>query len=364
MFTRFVLPIILIFTLFAQLPVAEARGDFVPCNYPDGEFYQANAMPVYDGANQRLALKDWNTGEVIRVLAEGLPHPYFVRSWSPNCRYIVAITTQHDGICPDGLLLMDVTTGDLRQHLDGFCDHSYGSYGRVFWKPDSSVAVLTAWYRFVGPGSSTYPQLLWHSATNQLITIQPYSQDYINRNLPDMAQVYWDDSRGWVWMSGGGGILAFDINTGIQQASFENYPFNRQLYREHITTVSYFTFSPDGTKVVAHGQRYTLGDEAPAMTVYDIASGQGTQVNVERNGVGAVALSADNRYLVMGYDALRVWDLHNLPEQPEDRLPVYRHGGPGSFIRTVRFIEATVVEVTTERGITRWDILTGANIPT
>jgi hypothetical protein len=98
--------------------------------------------------------------------------------------------------------------------------------------------------------------------------------------------------------------------------------------------------------------------------VYDIASGQGTQVNVERNGVGAVALSADNRYLVMGYDALRVWDLHNLPERLEDRLPVYRHGGPGAFIRTVRFIEATVVEVTTERGITRWDILTGANIPT
>jgi hypothetical protein len=82
------------------------------------------------------------------------------------------------------------------------------------------------------------------------------------------------------------------------------------------------------------------------------------------NGAGLVALSPDTRYLVMVYRAVRVWDLTQLPEDVKDRLPVRRFGGPKAFISGIRFVDTTVLEITTDGGNTsKWDVLTGEELP-
>jgi WD40 repeat protein len=76
-----------------------------------------------------------------------------------------------------------------------------------------------------------------------------------------------------------------------------------------------------------------------------------------------VALSPDNRYLVVGYDALRVWDLTSLAPAFEERLTIYRHGGPESLITNLRFVDHGVVETTSNDGVQWWDLHTGEFVP-
>jgi WD40 repeat protein len=108
-----------------------------------------------------------------------------------------------------------------------------------------------------------------------------------------------------------------------------------------------------------------------SLTVYDLATMTSTEVNVEGFAAPSiplakyhpVALSPDNRYLVVGHDALRVWDLQNLPTDIADRLPIYRHGGPKALILSVTFSEPSVIETTSGEGRQKWDLYTGAYIP-
>jgi WD40 repeat protein len=75
-----------------------------------------------------------------------------------------------------------------------------------------------------------------------------------------------------------------------------------------------------------------------------------------------IALSPDGRYLVVGKEVLRVWDLANLPEKFEDRLPVYRYDGPERIIHALHFVSNEVVETTTLDGTQQWNILTGEQV--
>ena len=83
---------------------------------------------------------------------------------------------------------------------------------------------------------------------------------------------------------------------------------------------------------------------------------------MERNGAGVVALSPDNRYVVMGYTALRVWDLNTLPEAVEDRLPIQRINPGGNRITALKFLDSTTAEVTTRSGVSHWNVVTGTQI--
>jgi hypothetical protein len=65
----------------------------------------------------------------------------------------------------------------------------------------------------------------------------------------------------------------------------------------------------------------------------------------------------------LGYDALRVWDIQHLPANFEDRLPIYRHGGPEALIQSVRFADWGIIETTSADGVQRWDLHTGVYIP-
>ncbi|MEP6984826.1 MAG: WD40 repeat domain-containing protein, partial [Chloroflexota bacterium] len=170
-------------------------------------------------------------------------------------------------------------------------------------------------------------------------------------------QYYWDMKRGWLWGSGEGGVSAYDVNTGVEVRFFQN-----QNWPE-----ARFVFSPDNTQVVVYSIAQPGSTGKGAINIYDIDSQAAVSVNVE--GFAApdipladydpVALSADNRYLAVGYDAIRVWDIQNLPEKVEDRLPIYRHAGPKTLIWSLRFSDAGVIETNSKEGIQHWDLHTG-----
>ena len=153
----------------------------------------------------------------------------------------------------------------------------------------------------------------------------------------------------------------FSFYSGEKVASFPNGRW----------TFSRFVFSPDNTMVAVYAISRSGDGPKGVITIHNIASPEAISVNVE--GFSApeiplasyhpVALSANNRYLVVGHEALRVWDVQNLPENVADRLPIYRYGGPKALIQSVRFADWGVIETTSAEGVQHWDLHTGEFIP-
>lgn len=151
------------------------------------------------------------------------------------------------------------------------------------------------------------------------------------------------------------------MDTGKRVAYFNN--------PDHTGPVS-FTVSADKSKLIIftdeRQQWSDSGKRRSGVAVWDRATLTRTELNVDYFAAvhpEQIALSADNRYLVIGVTALRIWDLQNLPEKVEDRLPIYRFGGPKSEIWSVRFATPDVIETTSAEGIQDWDLHTGKYIP-
>jgi hypothetical protein len=163
---------------------------------------------------------------------------------------------------------------------------------------------------------------LWQAETNSRIRIGQLSTEfrYGNYSRGWFNQYFWDDQRYWIWSSAPSGVVAYDIHTGAETIYLINCP-------QVCWTESRFIFSEDLSKMVVYSiAQHGTGDEG-AITIYDMGTMTPVSVNVE--GFGApnipyadyhpIALSAYNRYLVIGYDALRVWDIQNLPDAIDER---------------------------------------------
>lgn len=351
-----------------------------PCPYTDGEFYQPNLFPRYDINQHALVLVDQITGETVRVLDQFEDNVRII-NWSPDCRYLsgavgeITIGYENDrNDLFDGqdyirweddptnwwqnlrdLVLWDTLNGERTLTIKGDSGRylNYVNESSVMWSPDSNYVLFLSGCDKVHFGCEYErfgPNILWDRQAGTASYTGAYFYQY-----------WWDMERGWLWGSAAGGVIAYDLATGKRVSDFKNGGW----------TESRFVLSPDGTKVVVYGIAQHGSHGQRDLTIYDLATMHATSVNVEGfvapltrfNGQHPVALSADNRYLVVGYDALRVWDIQNLPENWADRLPIYRHAGPESRIWSVRFADWGVVETTSEEGIQRWDLHTGAYIP-
>jgi hypothetical protein len=282
-----------------------------------------------------------------QVAIEQLAYHYTFR-YSPDCRFIIGNSTGV-GDCNPGLIIWNANTGERMQAFTGFCDTTNTTYPHLIWKPDYSAVVISEWYRGWNASFSWQDRYLWYPNTNQLVLLEDDSEQFVVE--PTLFQVEWDEARNWVWTSGISGIAAFDGQSGLRTIDFPNPP---EIKRSYVGTSTFFTFSPDRTHVIAHGQRDVQNWMTPMMTVYDIASGIGVQVNPERNADGKVALSPDNRYLIMSYSAIRVWDLNNLAADVADRLPIYRLPQPVSLNSRVYFSDNTTLIAESNDGVTRF----------
>lgn len=66
---------------------------------------------------------------------------------------------------------------------------------------------------------------------------------------------------------------------------------------------------------------------------------------------------------------IRVWDLQQLPENVDDRLPTYTFTGPKERIGFVRFVDNTTLETLTINAppgfpYFRWNVVTGEFVNT
>ena len=109
------------------------------------------------------------------------------------------------------------------------------------------------------------------------------------------------------------------------------------------------------------------GSYNDAVTVWNIHTLTPYDINVEGYGnpysrnpaCPTLAISPDNRHLVIASTTIRVWDLWNLPEIFEDRLPIYRHEATFHRIGCIRFLDNDIVETISADGTYYWNIHTG-----
>ncbi|HEX2905389.1 MAG TPA: WD40 repeat domain-containing protein [Phototrophicaceae bacterium] len=307
------------------------------CPYKQGTYYSLGLVPRYETRNNRIVLISWITGEVVAEIESSLNAEMRFEpiSWSPDCRYLAA-HLQPYGHFRDGEIIFWDTVVGTRAHT---FDHPYKKnsrdawfYPRTAWKPDSQWVIVR----------TTNGYFAWQPGTDYSVLLVHPSVPYYDN--PDLKHVYWDGQRNLVIMSGWP-VRAYDLTTGLERIVFKG---------------DNFFVSPDQSKVITfnEGTSYDLA-------VWDLDTAK--SVSIPPTGIIAngsqVTISDDNRYLIAGREAIRVWDLQNLPEAVEDRLPLYRHGGPKGLIWSVRFVEPTVIETTSDDGVQKWDLHTGAYIP-
>jgi WD40 repeat protein len=121
-----------------------------------------------------------------------------------------------------------------------------------------------------------------------------------------------------------------------------------------------FTLSTDGIRVIVYTVRLQT-ESGAGVTVWERGTGNNIQVDANTDGTSyteRIALSPDARYLVIGGNNLRVWDLQNLPEKLNDRDPAV-YAASSAKITSVRFLNGNVVEAISSEGQAQWDVATG-----
>jgi WD40 repeat protein len=322
----------------AAMGVQAQSGDGIPDNCETGNDSQRAIFPRYVIPENRLILVDWTTGETVQELSSDFRASRFdVRGWSPNCRYLTVATNNYLFRDAELFLTWDVETG---QRVGG-------DFDVVLWSPTNE-------YALVGGTSSSLS--IWNIATGELHPITPYYESFRN--------VYWDIARNEIiGVYGNYALIGFDLTTGAQIERYEHHgqigPINFAVSDDNNLFVS-FTDESRHWGSSRRSRTYT------GLNIWERASQ--THIELDAGEYAAysptqIAVSQDNRYLVIGIESLRVWDIQNLPENVGDRDPIYNHAGPEGFIQSVRFVDWGIIETVSADGVQRWDLHTGIYIP-
>lgn len=327
--------------LLVPLTHAEQQPDIPPttCPYTDSANYRADvAMTVRDGS---LLLVDATSDATVRTLDTNFLSYYTWNIfWGTNCRYLFAINIWQP-------------VEPYPRRFSAIYDTVTGR--RVFQSGREPWGIETLW-------SPTQAQFLIKSATGLYL---------MNEDLADpvllidefyywnaMHYHEWDMAHGQLlvnfWMNPGY-LMVYDLHTGATAAALPTPDVCAP------TALRYTTSSDERFLIV-----YTIQGTPACVTVYNRDTwAVMAQVNAEEftaSDAAQIALSPDGHYLVIGLRALRVWDLWNLPEAFEERLPVYRHEGPLASIKSVTFVDNSTLETVSTDGVQRWNIVSGAQV--
>ncbi|MEL6149878.1 MAG: hypothetical protein AAFR56_09660 [Chloroflexota bacterium] len=377
--------------LFALAATAHAQSNSLIADDPPyfcpntaSPHYQ-NAFPRYDVATRSLILVDGTTDETVRTLGP-IENNVRIINWSPDCRYLSGavglIITSGEVEWLEGEDFVSwtgrATSWEETRRIaiwDAIAGQRIGTsplnYGRylftiggeaVLWSPDSTKAIIRGGCYSVFD-SCVFERVridyIFTPSTGQFTRIEGLTGNF-EENAGNFNQVFWEPGTNRIWSSGVSGIPVYDLNSGERVAYYTS------------GTPAYFAFSPDRTHLITYVPEANLRFPAfGSVRVYNLQTGEAQAVNVEGFAARlnadpnrhAVALSLDNRYLAAGYDAIRVWDLQNLPAAEAERLPIYRHGGPQALINELRFADNGVIETVSADGVQQWDLHTGVYIP-
>jgi WD40 repeat protein len=338
--TGFALLVLLTVSICLSFPALAAEPEFSPkaCPFPDSPHYRPNiGATVEDG---QLILVDTDTSTPIMTLDNTvLSYREAHIFWAQNCRYLVA----HEIWTPDEpgarriTSIYDTLTGQriFRSGREPWFD--------IITSPDNTEFLI----------KSVGGLYLMNENLSQPVLLFDRSRDQKFMRFRE-----WDMARGQLLVSfweNSGYLMIYDIHSGATLAAISEPDICTP------TGVEY-TKSADERYLLV----YTFRGDPTCVTVYNRDTGTVVaQVIGERRtapDAEQIALSPDGRYLVIGKQVLRVWDLANLPEKFEDRLPIYRYDGPERIIHALHFVSNEVVETATLDGVTQWNILTGAQV--
>ena len=287
-------------------------------------------------------------------------NPYILINRSPQCRYVIAMFQVATDPEFERLFVMwDMNTGG---RLFEFARRRTGDREVPFfrWNAELSEVVVGGWSNrgFLHDGTVRPPMNLL-----KLSTFEHVELDCDIRAttcvVPDSRDIYWDDDRNWLFMAGSNGVVAFDRNSGQVARLLLNLPWT--LYGRYLN--KYFLSDDEAFAVI-----YVTSGTVDYLTVWDINSYQSYPVHVDGfvplsrcrdRSTTSVDLSPDNRYLAIGFRAIRVWDLQNLEPAYEDRFPIYRHEGPFANIGCLQFIDNATIETRSADGVQLWNLHTG-----
>ncbi|MBA3873080.1 MAG: hypothetical protein H0X30_28435 [Anaerolineae bacterium] len=299
------------------------------CPNTEGAYYKAGLFPRYEYRNKRLVLVSWNTGKTVQEVETSLDASHLnVMNWSPDCHYMAAALGEFGHT---STVIWDVTNG---QRVGSFANAG------LRWSPNSQQAIV----------SNSDGLALWSVGQDKAVKLTNFrGDDYTSR---------WDIDHNEVWVLptsyyySAAGVTVYSLKNGDKVGYYDN-PAGQSAQIG-------FTLSADGNKVIVYTVRLQNVSGA-GVTVWDRGTKNNVQVDANTDGtsyVERIALSADARYLVIGGNNLRVWDLQNLPAKLNDRDPMV-YAASSAKITNVRFLNGNVVEATSSEGQAQWDVASG-----
>lgn len=349
-FRLMILATLLLVLISFALPVF-ARDYGHPCPNTESEYYRPNvAFRIQD---EQFVLFDIETDAVLVVLDDTMLNRlpgdritygdgYF---WSYTCRYVFAINHWRptDSGVGRNICIYDTISGQRVAFFPGrddFFEIRYSpDYHHMFLKSRTGNYLLSDGW--------SAPVLIAPRTRIETISGATISQTY---------QMQWDLERHeFIVVFRGSSRTAhiFDIDTGALRAAVS--------VPDECTDEVRFKTEVNNSYLLVYTHR--SGAPNNCLTVYNRNTGALLSVDTDTQTAyetDQIALSPDGRFLVIGMRALRVWDLQNLPVNLIDRDPIYRHEGPISMIGAVRFIDNDTVETSSNDGIQRWNIISGA----
>ncbi|MBI1280744.1 MAG: hypothetical protein GC179_21650 [Anaerolineaceae bacterium] len=299
------------------------------CPFTDGAYYKAGLFPRYEYRNKRLVLVSWNTGKTVQEVETSLDASHLnVMNWSPDCHYMAAALGEFGNT---DTVIWDITNG---QRVGSF------NNAGLRWSPDSQQAIV----------SNKDGLALWTVGQEKSIKLTDFrGDDYISQ---------WDTAHGEVWVLptsyyySAAGVTVYSRSTGEKVGYYDN-PAGQSAQIG-------FTLSADGGHVLVYTVRLQ-SESGAGVTVWERGTKNNIQVDANTDGTSyaeRIALSPDGRYLVIGGNNLRVWDLQKLPTKLSDRDPVV-YAASEAKITSVHFLNGNIIEATSSEGQAQWDVATG-----
>lgn len=333
--------VIMLSLLILSSAVQAQSPDITPtlCPHTGNAHYRPEiAFAVEDGS---LLLVDSTSGTTLQVLDTQLLS-YLPRNiyWGQNCRYIVAVNVWRpfEPYPRRFTSIYDTLTGQRIFH-----SRREPWWFTILWSPTQEQFLIK---------SVTGMHLMSETIAEPVLLFPRFR--YGNA----MRYYAWDMERGQLLVNfweNAGYLMIYDIHTAAVRAAITHPEVCSP-------TGVYYTESTDQRYLIV----YTIRGEPACAMIYDQETGAiVAEVNAERLTAldeRQITLSPDGRYLVIGIQALRVWDLWNLPDTFEQRLPIYRHEGPVTAIQSVTFLDNTTLETVSEDGVQRWEVESGTQV--
>lgn len=296
-----------------------------------------NPAVTYAVYNQQLVILEAGQREPIQVVEADYQVESIDARLSSDCRYVTAVVKSDEG---SQFIVWDLLSG---QRTGLMQDVTVSGY---VWSPDSNYLLI----------QSNQGAHLWHVAGNHQMLLNA------NGDYGAWYHYQWDMTHQQLLLVPGNEgykVRAYDLPTGSTVGEFvtgtEAAPVN-------------FKLSNDGAKIaVFTSESERIYDHrSSGLAVWDRVGLYNIALNAERYAVNQpsqLSFSPDNRYLVIGRDMIRVWDLQSVRG---DGLPNYHYDGPEARIGTLRFVDAGTIETQHVGACSpcsdywlRWNVVTG-----